>query len=161
MNIKEEAVKYLSSRPRTCKEMEKRLLSKGFEKDEITETVEELKELGYLNDREYAVMYLNYGFTKNKGIKLIKYELFEKGVSGEDIDNAISDYEEEYGYDFVKDERIRASEYAKKTFEGEIEDEKARMKLARRLSAKGYDSGTVLYVLSEMTGNGEDQDVER
>ena len=42
MNIREAAVRYLENRPRTCTEMKRRLTEKGFEKEEIEKTVEEL-----------------------------------------------------------------------------------------------------------------------
>ena len=150
MNIKEAAVRYLENRPRTCKEMHDRLIEKGFETDDIEKTIEELKELNYLNDIEYVPVYINYGFSKGKGIKLIKYELFEKGVSSNDIEDGIALYEEEYGYDFYEDERERAMNQAQKVTDGAVPDEKMVGRIVRRLSAKGYDQNIIWSVVEEL-----------
>lgn len=150
MNIKEAAVRYLENRPRTCKEMRDRLLEKGFETEDIEKTIEELKDLNYLNDIEYVPVYINYGFSKGKGIKLIKYELFEKGVSSNDIEDGIALYEEEYGYDFYEDERERAMSQALKVTDGKLPDEKMVGRIVRRLSSKGYDQNIVWSIVEEL-----------
>lgn len=158
MNIREAAVRYLENRPRTCTEMKRRLTEKGFEKEEIEKTVEELISLGLLNDREYVNMYINYGFSKGKGIRLIKYELYEKGISSEDIDEGISEYEEEYGYDFSAGEKERAMAYALKICEDGSIDEKTKARLARRLSSKGFESRVIYSVINELACDAGDGD---
>lgn len=158
MNIKETAVNYLADRPRTCFEVRKKLEDKGFDRDDIERTVEDLLSLNYLNDTEYVIAYLNYGFSKGKGIRLIKYELHEKGVSSDDIEDGILLYEEEYGYDFEKDERIRARAQAEKICDGQVPDEKMRGRIARRLTSKGFDSSVIASVLNGLGRQGEDDE---
>lgn len=144
MNIKEVAVRYLEHRSRTCGEMKKHLADKGFSEAEVKQTVEELKQLHYLDDFQYTIAYLNYGFSKGKGIKLIKYELYDKEVDGNVVEDAIDFYEEEYGVEIKAYEIERAKQQTLKISAGAEIDEKVMAKIARRLSSKGY-TGDVIY----------------
>ena len=114
MNIKEAAVRYLEHRSHTCGEMRAHLAQKGFEAEEIRQTVEELKALHYLDDFQYTIAYLNYGFSKGKGIRLIKYELYDKEVDSNTIEDAMCFYEEEYGVSLDDFEIERAMEQAER-----------------------------------------------
>ena len=151
MNIREAAVSHLATRSRTCGEMRMYLLKKGFDEAEIEKTVSELKELNYLNDLEYVIAYLNYGFTKGKGIKLIKYELSDLDVDRDTIEDGIAVYEEEYGISIEEEETERAFKEAMKVAGDSEIDDKIKARAARRLSSKGYGSETVFRVL-EMLG---------
>ena len=139
MNIKEAAVRYLEHRSRTCGEMRAHLAQKGFEAEEIRQTVEELKALHYLDDFQYTIAYLNYGFSKGKGIRLIKYELYDKEVDSNTIEDAMCFYEEEYGVSLDDFEIERA-----------CPDEKMTAKIARRLSSKGYSSDVIYKVIGQI-----------
>ena len=156
MNISEAAYRYIEHRPRTREEMGKHLLAKGFERDDIDAEISELESLGYLNDIEYVIAYLNYGFSKGKGIKLIKYELYDKGVSSNDVEDGIAQFEEVFGYDLESEEKERAEKEALKVVDDdEIIDEKKAMKIARRLSSKGYETGLIWSVIDKLRSERE------
>lgn len=156
MNINEAALRYLEHRPRTAEEMKKHLLEKGFETKDIGDVIKELKEHGYINDIEYVVAYLNYGFTKGKGIKYIRYELYDRGVSSNDVEDGIALFEEEFGYDLEEEERERAMKQALKVVDDdEFIDEKKAAKIARRLSSKGYETKVIWSIIDELRRNGE------
>ena len=90
------AVFFLNSRMRTCKEVYDKLLSKGYDKDTAEKAVEELVKVGYLNDRTYAMAYINDGIKLGaKGIYRIRQELIRKGISSSIIEDAIADCEED------------------------------------------------------------------
>lgn len=150
MNIKEEAVRYLEHRSRTCGEMKAHLAQKGFEEKKIRQTIEELKELHYLDDFQYTIAYLNYGFSKGKGIKLIKYELYDKEVDSNTIEDAMCSYEEEYGVGLDDFEIERAMQQAERVTDGVRPDEKMTAKIARRLSSKGYSSDVIYKVIGQI-----------
>ncbi len=127
------------------------LLEKGFEEKLAEETVKELSELKYIDDQAYVVAYLNYGFSKGKGMKLIRYELFDKGVSDYDIEDGIAAFEDEFGYDMEEEERQRAKKQALKVIEPDVFiDDKLTAKLARRLNSKGYESKVIWSVIDEI-----------
>ena len=50
MDVREKAVSYLNSRPRTRQEVMRHLKDKGFSEEEILETVKELEEYHYIDD---------------------------------------------------------------------------------------------------------------
>ena len=67
MDVREKAVSYLNSRPRTRQELIRHLKDKGFSENEILETVDELEQYHYIDDLAYSRMYFEYGFQKGRG----------------------------------------------------------------------------------------------
>lgn len=141
MDIKDTALKYLSSRARTCKEMQKHLKEKGFESEEIQQVIEQLEALHYLDDEDYCTQYFDYAFRKGKGVLRIKRELEEKGIGRETIEIALEDYEKD------ETELERAEKQAAKIAEGRTLDQKLMGKIGRRLTALGYSSDIVYQVI--------------
>ena len=75
MDVREKAVSYLNSRPRTRQELIRHLKDKGFSENEILETVDELEQYHYIDDLAYSRMYFEYGFQKGRGRMRIRREL--------------------------------------------------------------------------------------
>lgn len=71
----------LSRRAYCTHEFKTKLLDKGFDNVIVNAVADEFSELGYLNDFEYAKMYIEDARIKLKGDKKIAYELSLKGVS--------------------------------------------------------------------------------
>ena len=93
MDARKCAASYLSARPRTEKQLRDHLARKGCGKEDIRETVAELKEYGYIDDREYCRMYFEYGFEKKRGTGRIIRELKDRGVSSDVIECVYSSLE--------------------------------------------------------------------
>ena len=74
------AMDVLSRKPVTKKELQNKLFEKGYDESVVSVALEELSELGYLNDYDYATLYLDYASEKCYGKKKIVYELTHKGV---------------------------------------------------------------------------------
>ena len=74
------AMDVLSRKPVTKKELQNKLFEKGYDESVVSVALEELAELGYLNDYDYATLYLDYASEKCYGKKKIVYELTHKGV---------------------------------------------------------------------------------
>ena len=80
------------SRMYTEKELRKKLTSKKFTTDVIETVISRLKEYGYVDDWNYAEMYINE--TKQKyGVFKLKQKLYEKGVTGSVIDELLSEFD--------------------------------------------------------------------
>ena len=71
----------LSRRPYSLHDFKTKLLDKGFDDVIVNVIADEFTELGYLDDFEYAKMYIEDARCKLKGDKKIAYELSLKGVS--------------------------------------------------------------------------------
>ena len=144
MDALERATTYLSRKPHTEKEVLDYLQRKGYEPDESTQAVSELKEYGYLNDLAYAKMFFEYGFEKGRGKDRISRELAAKGVARDVIEQAYSELEEK------PDEQEMALRIAAQivresgglsdamTYE---EKQKLQAKIVRRLASRGFSGG--------------------
>ena len=81
----------LSYRARSCQEITERLLRKKYEREIIQEVVEELKRLHYLDDRAFAIEWVESRLKEKRGKILIRRELLKKGIEKEVIDDSISE----------------------------------------------------------------------
>jgi len=81
----------LSYRARGCQEITGRLLKKGYERKIAQEVVEELKRLDYLDDRAFAIEWVEMRLRGKRGKRLIRQELLKKGIEKEIIDDSIDE----------------------------------------------------------------------
>lgn len=132
---KETALKIIERSYKTEKEMQKRLMEKGFDSDNINIVISFLKEYNFINDNNYTKMYVKDKIT-SQGKQKIKYSLIRKGISSDIIDNVIEEIR-------VDDEKEVAFELAKKKYKSLLRSEKDRYKLwnklCRYLVGRGYD----------------------
>lgn len=90
---KESALRFLSYRPRSEKELRDKLKNKGFTKDIIEEVIEDLKSVNLLNDYEFASAWIRDRLSNNpRGKVLLKQELYRKGVKEEIIKKIVKEY---------------------------------------------------------------------
>ena len=85
------ALLLLSYRARSCQEITERLLRKKYEREIIQEVVEELKRLHYLDDRAFAIEWVEMRLRGKRGKRLIRQELLKKGIEKEIIDDSIDE----------------------------------------------------------------------
>ncbi len=140
MNPLRYAERLLSIRPRSEKEIRERMERKGYSPQEIEKTVNHFKNIGLLDDREFA----KWWFEERKGergIFAIKMELKRKGVSDEIIDEVVSGDERE----FIK----KALEKAERKYKNLPERERKR-KIREYLLRRGF-SWDVIQEVTEWT----------
>ncbi|MEZ4549714.1 MAG: regulatory protein RecX [Desulfobacterales bacterium] len=71
----------MNFRPRSRTEVEIYLNDKGFAKEAVADTIARLEDLGYLNDREFARIWIEHRSRLNpKGAYVLKGELRQKGI---------------------------------------------------------------------------------
>lgn len=146
-DIRDQAYRYLASRPRTEKEVRKRLAEREFGAEEIDEVVAELKQGRYIDDPAYGVSYLIYAFGKGRALSRAKYEMKERGLSAEDIQQAIFDYEDEFDVDIEAEDEKRAYEMSEKFITAKGLGEKQIAALGRRLQGLGYGTGIIFRMM--------------
>ncbi len=159
----ESAADYLSHRMRTEAEVRNRLKDKDYETEEIDEAIDSLKSHRYIDDYEYALRYIEYGYGKHRGSRRILRELEEKGIDGSTAQNAYEDY----CYENHVDEYAEALAIARSTVgEGFGEsyaagkatdsdpcieiDDRTCAKVARKLESRGFRSEDIYKALAEM-----------
>lgn len=88
-----DALRYLSYRMRTTKELRDYLQKKTIQAEHIEEIINRLTELDLLNDQQYANMYVTSKICAGtKGPRYIYNELVKKGIPETMIDQALQQY---------------------------------------------------------------------
>ena len=135
INCKETALKIIERSYKTKKEMEKRLLEKGYNLEEINETLKFLERYNFINDESYTKAFIK-NKTKTQGKQKIKYALKNKGVSEEIIEEELSNLD-------MKKEKEKANILALKKYNILIKREndkyKIKEKIIRFLISRGYN----------------------
>ncbi len=88
------ALRLLEVRPRAEHEIRDRLRRKQFEPEQIDATIARLRDLGLLDDAQFARLWVaNRAATSPKGAQALRYELISKGVdrqiAGEIVEDAL------------------------------------------------------------------------
>ena len=139
-NAKSYLYNMIARKGRTTKEARDRLYEKGFHKDAVEYAIGVVSSYGYLNDEEYAKNYVSSAI-RNKGEYRVKRELQLKGISDENMVDALdlmdSDSEYESAYTLAK-------KYLKSK---DISDDKVKEKLFRYLVSRGYGYDLVKKVM--------------
>lgn len=92
--LKTKVLKYILFKKRT--EQEVRNKFKDLEGEMLSDVIDELKELNYINDIEYIKKAVKeYMNLKNMSIKEVEYKLMAKGIKKELIENYIYDNKED------------------------------------------------------------------
>ncbi|WP_456442989.1 regulatory protein RecX [Caldithrix abyssi] len=86
----EQAYRYLSRRSHFRKELARKLTAKGYPPHVIEQALDYLDKKGYLNDHDLMFQFIHDAIRlKQYGPHLIKRKLFERGLSGDQIDAAL------------------------------------------------------------------------
>lgn len=130
------ALRFLSFRPRSEKEIRDYLQKKKTEELLIEGIVNKLKEQKFLNDEEFAKMWIeNRMRFKPRSLRLIKIELKQKGINKETIEKLVQSSESRVQSD---------QEMARKIIEKKIKKyqdlpkQEVYQKLGRILAQKGF-----------------------
>lgn len=88
------AINYISYKPRTKKEVERKLKQDNFDDYVIENVINKLKEYNYIDDKKYIESFINNKLSsKPIGKYRIKQELIDKGIDRVIIEEKISEYE--------------------------------------------------------------------
>jgi len=135
VSLREQALRYLSRRAHGAKELKDKLKQKGFASASIEAVIGDLKEKGYLDDSEFARMYLREELRlKKSGPLLVKNKLLVKGISREMIEEVLAQE-----YDVVlQHENCHALAVKKLKTLQVLPEQKQKEKLAAYLKQKGF-----------------------
>ena len=136
--VLEKALRYLSFRNRSVKEMKTFLLGKGYDPEVVSHTLTRLEEVGFLDDRAFAKTWAEVRVkSKGMGERLLERELHQKGIKKDIIRGVVAG---------LGDEEERALSLALARIERlkGLDKVTAKRRLAGFLQRKGY-SGEVVY----------------
>lgn len=159
----EAALTFLDTRMRTRAEVEKRLHEKGYAQEEITEAVNDLIGMRYLDDYQYALRYYEYNREKRRGSARAARELAEKGVDPETVRYAREDFLYSENVDEYADalavaekeltissHKPLADDISGEDGDGIEIDERLAGKIMRKLDSRGFDRSDIFKVISEL-----------
>jgi regulatory protein len=90
------AINYLSYQPRSTYEMVEYIKKKGFSEDIALEIIEFLVKKNYLNDEDFARLFVETKVKyKPKSKFAFRYDLNKKGICSSIIDNILSAYNDQ------------------------------------------------------------------
>jgi SOS response regulatory protein OraA/RecX len=144
------ASRFLENRMKTRNQLEKHLQTKGYSEDQISVVLSEFEEYGYINDSEYAAVYISHCIPKGQTIWRIQRELKERGIKDSKIEEGLERYIEETNHDPLADEFQRGKIQAEKIIGHQNPaDSKLLAKAGRKLVSLGYRSETVYAILGD------------
>jgi len=140
----EKAAACLASRARTEKELVDALRKNAYPEHAIAKVMAYLTEAGYMNDMAFAQQWASSRVHKGLGSRRIRQELRQKGISQADIDEAVSDLDEE--------ELLSAAiKIAEKAAKGkDLASPSDRQKVLAALARRGYDYSLARQVLEHI-----------
>ena len=152
----EKGIFLISLKDRTKKEIRLKLEEKFRNKSAILQAIEKLEELGYLNDLNYAISYIE---GRTYGKNRISYNLFQKGIDKVTVEKAylILDEEKEDNVDDTKLEKLIEKNNKKININNEREEKKVKeeQKLIQYLARQGFSLDKIFKKLKEYKENYE------
>lgn len=143
---KNTALRIIERAYKTEKEMRKRLSEKGYEKEEIDEAVNFLKEYKFIDDDSYVKLYIKEKI-KSYGSQKIKYSLINKGISKEVIEEELNNIESE---EMKQTALCLAEKKYKNLSKSENDKFKLYNKICRYLISRGYEYDMVKSVTNKV-----------
>lgn len=137
------AIRFLAYRPRSTQEVRRHLAEKEVPAAVIDVTVTRLTERGYLDDRAFAVFWLeNRGQFKPLSPRALRYELRQKGISGAIIDELLVTVD-------ADDSAYRAAQSRLRRWRGSSR-EQFRVRVAAFLQGRGFSYATIRDVTDQL-----------
>lgn len=153
----EKGIFIISLKDRTKKELQTKLNEKYFNAKMVQKAVQKLEELGYINDLDYTISYIN---NRKYGKNRISYNLFQKGINRETIDKAYNIIEEEMEKN-IEDRKLEKAilKHRKKllvndkekdtSLEGKMKRLKEEQKVIQSLARQGFEIEKIFSKLKE------------
>lgn len=135
----QKGLNYISKAIKTKKQVVVYLKGKGFSDKAVYYTIDKLKEYDYINDKEYAKLYLEN--NRSAGKRLVDYKLMSKGVNKNDISLARNEVNEDFleMAERLVDKRLRNKEITQENLQ----------KTYRYLIGKGFSHEEALSVIKK------------
>jgi regulatory protein len=129
----ERALGLLAVRPRSRRELERRLLAASFEPDEVTDVLVRLERVGLIDDGAFARQMADYQFgSRRAGRRAVTSALLAKGIAPEIVAAVVDEARDDEG------ERALALAESRAAQMGSLEPRTAFDRLTSFLLRRGY-----------------------
>jgi regulatory protein len=142
---RESALTLLDYRARTEKELERRLLQKGYPEDVVAQVITQLENVDLINDERFAANWVaSRVASRPMGRTRMTWELRRKGIASETVDEALSQVDADKEFEM-------ALELAEQRLGGEkLKDPESKRKLAGFLQRRGFYWDIVSRILDRL-----------
>ena len=133
-SAKNDAIRFLSYRPRSKWEIENKLHRNKYKPSIIENTINWLEENNFINDRDFAINWIRYQISKKPAGKLkLRNELNKKGIDREIIDSVINSFfEQEEDELTLANQLIRKKQFSLQSKDIQLDPTKLISLLKRR-----------------------------
>jgi len=153
---KDQALRYLTLRSHSKKEVILKLMKKGYRENIINSALQHLENVGLIDDNKFAIQYIeNEHILRPCGKNLMRKKLYQKGFRAENVEPLLKEFYRKY------DERSIALETAKKfnrTHKYLSDNNKKKEKLTRHLLSRGFNWDIMNYVFDKIQTIGKSED---
>ncbi|HNV86690.1 MAG TPA: regulatory protein RecX [Candidatus Omnitrophota bacterium] len=140
------ALKLLAIRKRTSRQLQRRLIDKGFETAAVAQIVKSLTEKKLLDDADYAQSFVQEKqAVRPLGKRRLAYELKAKGIPGSVIDSALEGVTEE-----TERETARNLALARAAAFEDLSLEKKKKKIYDFLVRRGFAFDTAREIIEKL-----------
>lgn len=147
--IYQKALNLISRRPRSEKEIRQKMAEKQYETSQVDRTIERLKGAGLIADEKFAEMWVeNRSEYHPRSQRLIRYELRNKGIEDDTIENALK-----ISADDAELARRAAVQYEHRL--DAVDWLTYRKRLSGFLARRGFSYGTVFSIVQELWNSRE------
>ena len=145
----EKALSRLANRGHSVDELRRSLKKKDFSEKHIEETLEYMKEKGYLNDYSYSMNLVKDRMKSGKyGKNLIVRDLYKKGIDRNTIKKAVK----ECGADITNDDELYR--LAMKKYTSIKDKDNPLVKVSNYLLNRGFDYESINRILRQIKKDG-------
>ena len=145
---REASLNLLSFRPRTARELERRLRRKEFPEGVAERTVEELVDKGLVDDSAFAETFVRDRVRlRPRGKRRLVQELRAKGVDSETAEAAVGEVMEREEVSELELAREAVAKWSRKAGE---DSQRARRRLYGFLARRGFGGETVRQIMEEV-----------
>ncbi len=146
INARDYALRLIEFRDRTEKEIREKLTAKGYSEEQIEDTVEFLKNYGYLDDKRYTTHFISDAINLKKWGKIrIRTELLRKGIDREIVEFAIDD-----AFCDMDDERV-LNEMKKRFSNSDFSNMKERTRIFNFFMRRGFTPDEIKGAMNKMS----------
>ncbi len=148
------ALHYLSYRPRSRVELERRLRRRGCQPRHVATAVERCVELGYVDDRAFALAFVRERVRfRPRGRARLVSELLQRGVDRDVAEGAVRDAMAEEGV--RESDLLRAAAAKRWRAVRDLDPGTARRRLSAYLARRGFPHAGIRTVVGELVGHDE------
>lgn len=141
--LRSKALDMLSRKSMTAHMLYEKLSEDYSDEVVVRQVIADLEDMGYIDDMNFASLFMEYAFSKMWGEKKVRYELKQKGVDANIIEDAICTFK------LPAEDEIE--ELIRQKYSGEdLTDFKTKQRIIRFFASRGFDYSMVESVLRNM-----------